>query len=51
MVKFARAAVIEHIRDVLGLTEGEVTLTVTGRVAGTLFIGTDTITVIQRDHK
>jgi len=51
MVKFARAAVIEYIRDVLGVTEGEVTLTVTGRVAGTLFIGTDTITVIQRGHK
>ena len=51
MVKFDRATVIEYIRDVLGVTEGEVTLTVTGRVAGTLFIGTDTITVIQRGHK
>jgi len=51
MVKFDRATVIEYIRDDLGVTEGEVTLTVTGRVAGTLFVGTDTITVIQRGHK
>jgi len=51
MVKFDRATVIEYIRDVLGVTEGEVTLTVTGRVAGTLFVGTDTTRVIMRGHR
>jgi len=51
MVKFDRATVIEYIRDDLEVTEGEITLTVTGKVAGTLFVGTDTIAVIQRGHK
>ena len=48
MVKFDRAAVIEHIRHDLGITDGEVTLAVKGEVAGTHFEGTDTIRVISK---
>ncbi|MFX1510186.1 MAG: hypothetical protein ACFFBR_07790 [Promethearchaeota archaeon] len=46
MVKFNRAAVIDYIRITLGLTEGEVTLTITGAIADTSFEGYDTIRVI-----
>ena len=43
MVKFDRQAVIAYLGD----TTGEVTLTVSGRVAGVPFEGSDTITVIR----
>jgi PKD repeat protein len=46
MVKFNRAEVIQYINDVLHMTEGEVTLTITGSLAdGTPFEGEDTIRV------
>jgi len=45
-VKFSRAALIEHIRDVLGITEGDVELTVTGNLLDSTPIeGSDTIYV------
>ena len=45
MIKFSRNAVIKYIRDELKITDGKVPLTVTGKVARTLFQGTDTIRV------
>lgn len=48
MVKFDRQAVIEYIRDVLGIIDGHVTLTITGELTdGTLFEGVDTIKVMR----
>ena len=46
MIKFNRAAVIRYIIYTLGITDGEVTLTVTGEVADLAFSGSDTIRVI-----
>ena len=47
MVKFDRQAVIEYIRDVLGITNGEVTLTTIGKLSdGTSFEGSDSIRVV-----
>lgn len=57
IVKFDRQAVIEYIRDVLGITNGEVTLTITGKLSdGTPFEGSDSIRVVfpstgRRGHK
>lgn len=48
MVKFDRAAVIEYVRDALGITDGGVTLTITGEVAGIAFEGTDAIRVVLK---
>jgi len=46
MIKFERADLIEYIEDVLRITDGEVTLTITGNlVQGTPFIGEDAIKV------
>jgi len=48
MVKFSRDAVIAHIQDTYGSTGSkfsDVTLTLTGEVAGTTFQGSDTIRV------
>jgi len=50
-LRFDGAAVIEHIRDDLGVVDGEVTLTVTGKVAGTSFEGTDMIKVVLKSNK
>ncbi len=47
MVKFERAAVIEYIRNELEITDGEITLLITGQVAQTPFKGTGTIRVIS----
>jgi PKD repeat protein len=48
MVKFERFKVIQYMRNVLGITKGEVTLTVTGQLFdGTPFEGSDTIMVIS----
>jgi hypothetical protein len=48
MVKFSRAAVIEYITTVLGITDGDVELTVTGNLNdGTPIGGSDTIRVIH----
>jgi len=52
MVKFDRQAVIEYIREVLEITNGEVTLTITGKLYdGTMFEGSDTIRVISRGRR
>jgi len=52
MVKFDRQAVIEYIRDVLEIADGEVTLTVTGKLYDeTMFEGSDTIRVICRGRR
>ncbi len=49
MVKFNRASVIQYIEDGLGVTDGEITLTITGNlVQGASFEGEDTISVISR---
>ena len=47
MVKFDREALIDYLDG----TTGEVTLTVSGEVAGTPFEGSDTITVIKPRKK
>jgi len=49
MIKFNRAAVIRYIMYTLGITNGEVTLTVTGEVADLAFSGSDTIRVIGKN--
>lgn len=46
MVKFDRQALIEYLKA-KGITDVEVTLTITGEVKGTPFKGTDTIKVID----
>jgi hypothetical protein len=52
MVKFDRQDVIYYIENILGITSGDVTLTVTGELADeTLFEGSDTITVISEKGK
>jgi len=52
MVKFDRQAVIEFIREVLEITNGEVTLTITGKLYdGTTFEGGDTIKVIFKGRR
>jgi len=49
MVKFARADVIQHIKEELRITKDEVTLTITGNlIQGTAFEGKDTISVIPK---
>ena len=48
MVKFSRCEVIEYIRDVRGVTHGNVNLTITGELCdGTLFEDSDMIRVIM----
>ena len=52
MVKFDRQDVIIYIEDILGITSGDVTLTVTGELTdGTPFEGSDTIRVIKKETK
>jgi len=46
MVKFNRTELTSHIHNVLGIEYGNVTLTITGEVAGTPFEGSDSIRVI-----
>jgi predicted GH43/DUF377 family glycosyl hydrolase len=45
MVKFDRAAVIDYIKYILGITKGKATLEVTGEITGNSFRGSDTIRV------
>ncbi len=46
MVKFDKAMVTEYITDVLGMEYGNLTLAITGQVAGTSFNGLCTIKVL-----
>jgi len=50
MVKFGKQALLEYVRDVLGITWGDVALEVTGELTdGTQFKGSDTIKVVGAD--
>ncbi len=48
MIKFNRTTVAKYISEILQITNGEVTLKITGKTAGTPFKGFDTIRVISK---
>jgi hypothetical protein len=52
MVKFNRTEVIAYIRDVLAITDGQMTITVSGILNdGTQFSGSVVLNVISKGNK